>query len=207
MCSSLKSPLFLYNKLLMDTKRMNVWCNEDGNIDQGYVDRLKDLLAVELHNLFAEKALLGIMAALYGANWDIKHIAEELILDEIRRCPYVPCEEMCGKCDTCEQVLSFIKYVYYVDNWIKADFGVWYRTRIKAANRCAGLYEADKSSNVYHDQCENVVIEDVFCQHCQQSEKCYVRLHNADRYCGSVVKLAGRNAKRLSLNQLVELPN
>ena len=190
--------IFIDNVLLRRTLLMAERC-KTGNYFK-YTDILGKIFSKELKGLFSEKALLWIMAEFYGAEWDLEFIEEELIFDEFRRCPYEPCEKLCGKCNTCETFLTFFKYASYGGD---CDFDIWYRKWFKAANRCAGLYEADETSR---DRCEYVVSDNVFCQQCQQSKYSLVKLYNGVEY-PHVVRLAGRNAKRLPPHQLVELQN
>ena len=199
------------NNFLKYIARMEEYSGQYGNTSQKCVDDMGELLKRELEGLLVESELFKILAGFYGANGEteITQITKELKFEKIRRCKFVPCEQFCGSCDDCTQL------IFYLDLDLKfnssaqefsSDFKFYYQKCIKEAYQCMGRKLDGGYAYAIYSQCENVVIDNVFCQHCQQSEKCFVRLY-AGVYSGDVEKLAGRNAKRLSPHQLVELPN
>jgi hypothetical protein len=219
-CEALLSKdLFLENKLLRATSLMDRKTRIYGNGAEFWLHQLAILFEMQLYGLFVENALFGIMAALYGANPALKDILYELEMEKFRTCPWVPCEKLCGKCVVCRHFTScvdvkvVIQFNFDDPPEVSApfedlsSFGAFYRNWFKTSHRCMGLYKADEYSRFFHDQCENVVIDNVFCQYCQQNKGCLVALYDMTypEERGDIIALNGRNARRLPPHQLVKL--
>ena len=196
----LTKPQYIFNQFLWAVLGLAnlVTPNKDQINMEGDIILLAKLFRGEFGHIFVEKALLQILAALYGTTIDVISVAYEIKHFNFRNCKSKPCKRLCGGCIACEQVICDSKM--YVSNW--STFERDYNCMSREANICNGFLFP-------HIPCDGIAPDGyLFCSSCVKNKNSLVKLtdqHTLEAI--GFVPLNGQNIPRpRTLRTLAVLP-
>ena len=160
--------------------------DDDNEINTEYFIELLvyTLFNVEtLGDMFVEKALFNILAALYGATSSVITLYSEVRNWKFRSCTIEPCFSQCGICVTCENFMSESHLA--VGDW--DIFEQEYKIAYNDAYVCKGRYH--KIPVI----CSNIAVDGyLYCDSCVKNTDCLVYLMNKDTYRVEISVLLNR---------------
>jgi hypothetical protein len=197
----LTKPQYIFNQFLWAALCLAnlVAPNKDQINMEGDIILLAKLFRGEFGHIFVEKALLQILAALYGTTINVISVAYEIKHFNFRNCKSKPCEKKCGGCIACEQVICDSKMnVPYC--W--STFEEQYNFMSREANICNGWLFP-------HIPCDGIAPDGyLFCSSCVKNKNSLVKLtdqHTLEAI--GFVPLNGQNIPRpRTLRTLAVLP-
>jgi hypothetical protein len=154
--------------------------DEDDDDNEVNTEYFIELLVYTLFNvetlgdMFVEKALFNILAALYGATSSVTILYSEVRNWKFRSCTIEPCLSQCGICVACENFMSESHLA--VGDW--DTFEQEYKIAYSNAYRCKGRYHKFSGK-----PCSNIAVDGyLYCDSCVKNTDYMVCLMNKNTY-------------------------